>query len=141
MLLLTVLLLVALVPLVRLTGGSIGTHAGGGGLELDSGAATTELESVEVFGTIRFSQAPATLEIGQGDDVSGLRKFEFPDTEHDFEFSTSSGGCDIVLSARWPGQTAPIAIEITVEPDGVESLSRTIWAEGQVDEIIGFTWK
>jgi len=133
MLLIAVLFGAALIPLIRLTGESAHRSSGTPPLNSSSQATAAKEDRPQIAGTIRFSHPATSFSITPDDQPAT--------SEHAFFWSGHSDGCELHLTAAWPEGTAPVAIEVTVEPEGVPTQSRTLWADNPLDDYLTFSWQ
>jgi hypothetical protein len=47
---------------------------------------------------------------------------------------------DLRVEVEWPAGTPETVVELTLEPDGLDTLSRTAWGTGTVETILSYTW-
>lgn len=101
-------------------------------------AQTEEPSNVMTWVSLRFSEEPSHFELLQGEHplwrpgtVEGML------FEEAFPVSIDEYGADLMLKSHLPG---PGVIEITVEPDERRVRSRTLWVNGEVEEILTFSW-
>lgn len=129
MLIVVALFVAALVPLLRLTGehASPGTGPGPAGP-----TATTPAKRPQIAGTIRFSHPPTTFSITPDDQPAT--------SEQEFFWNGHADGCEIHLTAAWPQGTPTVAVEVSVEPEGIPTQSRTLWIDTPLDEVVTFSW-
>lgn len=49
-------------------------------------------------------------------------------------------GVDLLVQVRWPEGTPESAVEISLAPQAMASLSRNLWGKGDLEEILTFVW-
>ncbi len=94
--------------------------------------------SVMTWVTLRFSEEPSHFKLLQDDHVlwqeTPVGEIEF---EHAFPVLIDKFGAEFIFKSRLP---AAGVIEIIVEPDARQARSQTLWVDGEVDEILTFSW-
>ena len=98
-----------------------------------------ELVRSDLWVSLRFSQQPQGFSLAQGVDSVWVESdpggMEF---ERVMTLARDSRGLELGLTAELgDGMTA---VEITIEGDGLSPRSRTVWAEGSVEEYVNFSW-
>lgn len=97
----------------------------------------THSSSVKTWVSLRFSAEPAHFELLQdGNALWREAPADGTEFEHAFPVSIDEFGAELTLRSRMPAG----AIEITVEPDELSERSQTLWVDGEVDEILTFSW-
>ena len=121
----------AVYPLLRLTADRE--------FEQDSSLHVNAGEEIGVFGTLQFAHTPSLVVVRQGESV--LLNVEGGDKEFDFEFRSASDGCDLELEVAWPEGNDETALELSLEPEGQETLRFTFWGDEEVYEILNVSWE
>ena len=121
---------ILLVPIVRVTRSE---HSAAAPAAPDAGSVTTWV-------SLRFSVIPESFTLRQG----GVVVWQQTTTdEREFEqalpLTVDAFGTEFSFSAGLPEGAA--AIEVSVEPDGRPARSRTVWANGDVDALLAFSWR
>jgi len=129
-LLFSVVWLLLLIPVIRVT-----RHA----VSATVSSAGERTEHQAVWLSLQFSSTPRSFSIRQGDEVI------WTDTEPADRFvermlpmAMDTFGLEITLVADLPDSES--AVEVAVEPDGLNRRTRTLWVSGLVEESISFFW-
>jgi hypothetical protein len=122
-----VLFAAALVPLLHLTG----EHSASAPVAT-ANTSPAEEHRPQVAGTIRFSHPPTSFTLTPDDQPAT--------SEAEFFWRGHPDGCELHLTASWHAGTPTVAIEITVEPEGIPTRSTTLWADNPLDELVTFSW-
>jgi len=118
-----------LYPLIRVTTGSARTNS----------PVVDASETIPTWVNIRFSNLPKALEIRQINKSLWLAD-QPEELEHEqvLPIMFEELGAEFMLKATLSDVIT--AIEVTVTPDGFPERSKTIWADGDVEEVISFDW-
>lgn len=95
--------------------------------------------TVPTWLSIRFSSPPSSFSLNQG-NIELWRETEPKGTqfEEEFQIVFDEFGVELHLRAELPEITS--AMEITLEPNARAIRSQTVWADGDLDEFITFSW-
>ncbi|MBU0676694.1 MAG: hypothetical protein KJ626_01130 [Verrucomicrobia bacterium] len=101
--------------------------------------AAKESSSTRVWVSVRFSGRPEYFVLEQG-DVSLWAEDKPVSLEYEREIPLvlDKFGTEVTLKAKLDG--AVTAVEVKLEPEGLSACSRTVWVEGDVEELISFSW-
>jgi hypothetical protein len=50
------------------------------------------------------------------------------------------GNIDLRVEVEWPDGTPETVLELTLEPDGWETRSKTLWGRGNVSSLLTYVW-
>jgi len=101
-------------------------------------AQSSESSRVMTWVSLRFSADPSHFELLQDGNVLWREDpTEGSEFDNSFPVSIDKFGAEFILRSHMP---AAGAIEITVEPDERQQRSKTLWVDGDVDEILTFSW-
>jgi hypothetical protein len=48
---------------------------------------------------------------------------------------------ELLIDVKWPTNTPRTVAEVTIEPDSLPSRMQTAWGEGELSEMLNFTWE
>lgn len=91
---------------------------------------------------IQCSALPLSIEWKQGNrliwaQTNGLEAL----TEVDVAIYIEEKSCEFLLSVQWQTPETSAAVEVRIEPDGLEGRSVTFWSEGPLEEIGVVEWR
>jgi hypothetical protein len=99
---------------------------------------STDGNTVMTWVSLRFSAEPAHFELLQDGKVLWREDpADGTELDHSFPLSIDEFGTEFTLRSHLPSSGA---IEITVEPDERPVRSQTLWVDGEVNEILTFSW-
>ena len=130
---LVALFAIALLPLVRLTGANASTS------EQDRGSKTPVAE-LSVYGELRFAHRPTSVSLRHGSDVLVSKNLGAESDSIDFEFNAPLDGCELSLDVQWSDTSPETAVEILLEPEGIDSQRTTLWGREALSEFVSFSW-
>jgi hypothetical protein len=91
--------------------------------------------------TARFAHPPLRLRVSSESET--IWELPSPSAQlvaTECELPLGTVGIDLRVEAEWPAGTPETVIELALEPDELETLSRTAWGQGTVDAILTYTW-
>ncbi len=100
---------------------------------------SVDKSTVPTWLSIRFSCPPSSFTVIQG-GIEIWQETEPQGTQFEEELHIvfDEFGTELLLQADLP--EIPSAIEITLEPEARAIRSETIWADGNIDKIMTFSW-
>jgi hypothetical protein len=48
---------------------------------------------------------------------------------------------ELLVEVKWPANTPRTVAEVTIEPDALPARMQTAWGEGELSELLNFTWE
>lgn len=118
--------------------------------ETSSSSGESRTDSPEAAGTVpallslRLAHPAAEFEVKAGERTLWLEKAEPPSAERQatLELPWEENGVEFTLRVRWPEDTPDTVAEVSVAPDGLETLRQNVWSAGEaeVEEVLRFTW-
>lgn len=98
-----------------------------------------EEQQLNTWITLRFSSQPTTFHLAQN-GTTLWREGPATGLEHETTAALvlDEFGAELLLQAALPTGTS--AVEVVLEPDGMAPRSQTLWTDGDLDEILTFTW-
>lgn len=100
----------------------------------------SDAASIPTFVTIRSAHPPQSLEIRHEGEVLYQAAPAEPFIEADWELPVEATGLELAVRASWPPGTPETVVEVTLEPDGLDSRSASAWGAGELDSILQFPW-
>ena len=134
------LLALLAVPIVRLTGTDQPAEVNVHGEHIH----VHDEEMISAWLEIKSSQAPEALSIVMdGKTIWSIQENADEEIEwgDDVELHLEDHACILHLEGRWPEGQDRIAVEITVEPDGLPASSSIHWTGNTLDDIAEFRWE
>ncbi len=94
-----------------------------------------------IHASLRFAHPPQRFEVSVADQtVWSGRPGGMTRVAGRFEASLPDGFLDLRLEVEWPENTPESAVELTLEPDEMETRSRTVWGTGRLDANPTYSW-
>ena len=112
-----------------------------GDAAVQSAAVVKETAQVKTWVSLRFSDAPTSFSVWQDGQIIWEATGEGGDVE--FETSVMLRRDEFGIALRMVAALGEglVAVELRLEPDGLPARSRTIWAEGDIDESVDYSWR
>jgi hypothetical protein len=132
--LILIALVVALIPLVRLTSAQRA--------ELPTTVPTpTPSQGIPVTISARYAHPPTQLVISHlGQELWSAASRSEIDEGVNLALPLPEEGIDLLVTAAWPNGTPNTALEITLEPESLREQSKVLWGEGQAEDVLTFQW-
>lgn len=101
----------------------------------------TPLEVQETRFTARFLHPPQRFRVTlEGKPVWELASPSAKEVSTKVTIPWETDAMEVQVEADWPAGTGETVLELTVEPDGWETQSRTVWGNGAVDTVLSYRW-
>jgi len=133
----SILWLVLLIPVIRLTGSRKPKEID----TVNQESASASIRATKATAVIRYTGKPLFINIGQHGKT--LYRIEAPpagETEQRLTLGFEESGVEILLQAEWPDETEH-ALEIELIVDNLEERKANLWAQQKLDELVSFSWE
>ncbi len=90
---------------------------------------------------MKFAHAPATVRLAQGGRELVKEEALAGRTRVKAQTDVELAGGEFKLDVTWPAGTPESAVTLTVEPDGHEAATATVWGAETLGEIIKLEWR
>lgn len=106
---------------------------------------TTGAEETTACATVlKFAHPPGSAAVHYLGEPLWTSPADNEATTFDFELQLPADlavhGIDLQLTATWPTGTPETVAQLTLEPELLETATATTWAQGELDEVLTFTW-
>ncbi len=136
MTLLLVAFLLALVPLRSLTGRQANPE-----IPPIVHPSVAEVSLIPVKMRLRFTGKPVRVEVKHlGKTLWAEDVIRNNEVEARTQLDLPEEGIDLLLNLQWAERESLSAVELTLEPEGIEERSVTVWGRGEVSDVLTFQW-
>jgi hypothetical protein len=93
---------------------------------------------VQVRLRILSTAVPFTFEITHLGQIIWSGEASGPDATKDLALIFPPEGIDLAVAAKWPGQTGPAALKISMVAPGNRTIEQIAWADNDLNEVLTF---
>lgn len=98
-------------------------------------------EHVTTWATFKFAHSPVRVEIRQDDQILWTHNPQGEKLcEEELNLAMDAGQIEVLLHIEWPENIRETIVELTLEPDNLESKSLREWGQGHIASRMVFDW-
>lgn len=124
------------VPLATLTGDRTG------GAQNQVAPAAEAATAIPTRFQLKFAHRPSRARLSHlGREIWSTEAFAGNETSARVSLEIPTEGIDVLLEVEWPEGTPLTAVQLDLEPDGLETRSAVAWGSPRLEAVLTFVWE